>query len=210
VVVIVSKGSGHVSLHRSFLLVGLVVASLAPVPAAAGRADASKGGVTKVTVTLGRTSQYAITLSTRRVPVDTVVFTVTNRGALPHDFTVCARATGSAMPRGCVGRTTSALRPGSSAMLEVAFKQEGSFEHLSTVPGHAKAATGLLDVGQNAWGGEKLALAQEVAECMHAHGFQGYPDNGNLTGTGSKPSARQATEAEESCEKQGRTALGLP
>ncbi len=163
-----------------------------------------------MTVTLGRPSEYAVTLSKKRVPVGTVVFKVTNRGALPHDFKVCARATGSTTPNGCVGKATSTLRPGGSAVLEVVFEQEGSFEYLSTVPGHAKAGTGLLDVGRNAHGGEKLALAQKVAECMHSHGFPSYPDNGNFTGVGSKPSSRQADAAEKNCEKQARQALGLP
>ena len=89
-------------------------------------------------------------------------------------------------------------------MLRVVFKRQGSFAYLSTVPGHAKEGTGLLDVGRNAYGGEKLALARTVAECMHAHGFPDYPDNGNRTGTGSKPSAPQANAAEQSCEKQAR------
>jgi uncharacterized cupredoxin-like copper-binding protein len=203
---------GHpVWVYLLLLLAGVVVASsFAQASAAAGRTEASKADVTNVTVTLGRSSEYAITLSKSRVPVGTVVFKVTNRGALPHDFKVCARATGSTKPNACVGRATSTLRPRTSAVLEVVFKQGGSFEYLSTVPGHAKAGTGLLDVGQNAYGGEKLALAEKVAECMHSHGFPNYPDNGNSTDIGSKPSARQANAAEKNCEKQARKALGLP
>ena len=207
---IFSKGSGTVSLPLSMLLAGLVVASLAQASAAAGNTEASKAGVTNVNVTLGRSAEYAITLSKHRVPVGIVVFKVNNRGALPHNFKVCAHATGSTTPNSCVGKATSTLRPGTSAVLEVVFKQEGSFEYLSTVPGHAKAGTGLLDVGQNAYAAEKLALAQKVAECMHSHGFPNYPDNGNVTGTGSKPTAAQASVAEKNCEKQARNALGLP
>ena len=160
--------------------------------------------VTNVTVTLGTSSEYGVTLSRQRVPVGAVVFKVTNRGALPHDFEVCAAATGSTAPNGCVGYATSALRPGTSAVLRVVFERQGSFGYLSTVPGHAKAGTGLLDVGRNAYGGEKLALARKVAECMHAHGFPNYPDNGNRSGTGSKPSAARANAAEQSCERQAR------
>ena len=192
------------------LVAGLVVAWLAQASLAAARTEASEARVTNVTVTLGKSSEYAMTLSKNRVPVGTVAFKVTNRGALPHNFRICARATGSTNPNGCVGETTSTLRPGNSALLEVVFTQEGSFEYLSTVPGHAKAGTGLLDVGQNAFGGEKLALAQKVAECMHSHGFPNYPDNGNFTGTRSKPTAPQANAAEKSCEKQARKALVLP
>ena len=206
---VLSKGSGSVSLPLLWLLAGLVVASLAQASAAVGKTEASKTGVTNVTVTLGRSSEYAIALSKTRVPVGTVVFKVANRGALPHDFKVCARASGSTTPNGCVGKATSTLRPGASAVLEVVFEQEGSFEYLSTVPRHAKAGTGLLDVGQNAYGGEKLALARKVAQCMQSHGFPNYPDNGNFTG-GSKPSASQANAAEKNCEKQARKALDLP
>ena len=178
--------------------------------AAAGTTEASKTGVTSVTVTLGRSSEYAVTLSRKRVPVGTVAFKVTNRGVLPHDFKVCARASGSTTPNGCVGKATPTLKPGMSAVLEVVFEQEGSFEYLSTVPGHAKAGTGLLDVGRNAHEGEKLALAQKVAECMQSHGFPNYPGNGNFTGNGSKPGAPQANAAEKNCEKQARKALGPP
>lgn len=205
--VLLSKRFGELTALTFLLLAGLLVASRAQGAAAAGKAEASKERVTNVTVTLGKTSEYAIALSANRVPVGTVAFNVTNRGALPHDFKVCAQATGSATPNGCVGRTSSTLRPGASAVLDVVFKQEGSFEYLSTVPGHAKAGTGLLDVGQNAYGGEKLALAQRVAECMHSHGYPSYPDDGNLSGSGLKPSARQANAAEKSCEKQARKAL---
>jgi uncharacterized cupredoxin-like copper-binding protein len=159
---------------------------------------------TNVTVTLGGSSEYGVTLSRQRVPVGAVVFTVSNRGALPHDFKVCAAATGSSTPNACVGNATSTLMPGASAVLRVVFARGGSFGYLSTVPGHAKAGTGLLDVGRNAYGGEKLAIARKVAECMHAHGFANYPDNGNLTDVGSKPSALQTNAAERRCEKQAR------
>jgi uncharacterized cupredoxin-like copper-binding protein len=209
-VLLLSMRVGKLTALTFLLLAGPVVVSLAQASAVAARAEASKERVTNVSVTLGRTSEYSITLSTNRVPVGAVVFKVTNRGALPHDFKVCARATGSTKLNGCVGNATSTLRPGTSAVLQVVFRQDGSFEYLSTVPGHAKEGTGLLDVGQNAYGGEKLALAQKVAECMHSHGFPTYPDNGNSTGTRAKPSAPQANAAEKNCEKQARKALSLP
>ena len=189
---------------------GLVSAWSAQASLAAGSTEASKPRVTTVTVALGQPSEYSIKLSTTRVPVGTVAFTVTNHGALPHDFKVCADASGSTTPNECAGKSTSTLNPGQSAVLHVVFEQGGSFEYLSTVPGHAKAGTGLLDVGQHAYGAQKLALAQNVAQCMHTHGFPNYPDNGNSTVSGSKPSAPQANAAEQNCEKQARKALGLP
>ena len=162
-----------------------LLTSLLSLPLSVVASSPQAPPVTNVTVTLGTSSEYGVTLSRQRVPVGAVVFKVSNRGALPHDFEVCAAATGP-------------------AVLRVVFERQGSFAYLSTVPGHAKAGTGLLDVGRNAYGGEKLALARKVAECMHAHGFPNYPDNGNRAGTGSKPSAQQANAAEQSCEKQAR------
>ena len=190
---------------------GLVVAwSAQAFVVAVGSTEASARAKTNVTVMLGKSSEYAITLSKRRVPVGAVVFTVTNRGALSHDFKVCARPSGSAKPNSCLGNATSTMRPGASVRLAVVFEHEGSYEYLSTVPGHAKAGTGLLDVGRNAHGGEKLALAQKVARCMRLRGFQNYPDTENRTPPGSKPSATQVNATEKSCEQQARRALGLP
>lgn len=204
---------------RSWLLPSLaavlVAAGLAPASLARARTVLSRSVVTNVTVTLGQPTEYAITLSTARVPVGEVVFAVTNRGALPHDFKICARATGSTKPDDCAGRTTSTLGPGKTATLEVVFKQTGAFEYLSTVPEHATAAMkGLLNVGlkgQTITGTppKKLVLARKVTACMHAHGFPDYPDTGNNR-NGAKPGAAQADAAEKSCERQARKTLGLP
>jgi uncharacterized cupredoxin-like copper-binding protein len=203
--VVSSRRFGTVSLS-ALLVAGLVAVWSAQASVAGGRTGASRPRV-NVTVTLGRPAEYSITLSRQRVPVGTVAFDVTNRGALPHEFEVCARATGSAEPNRCAGKATSTLGPGRSAVLDVAFEQSGSFEFLSIVPGHAKAGTGLLDVGRNAYGAEKLALAQRVARCMHSRGFPNYPDGGDRHG--SKPSAAQVIAAEKSCEQRARRALGL-
>lgn len=201
-------------LSHPFAIVALSSLSVAPwsaqPPFAAGSTEASNSPVTTVTVALGQLSEYSIKLSTARVPLGGVAFNVTNDGALPHVFKVCAGATASAAANNCSGKSTSTLKPGQSAVLAVVFEQTGSFEYLSTVPGHTKAGTGLLDVGRNAYGAEKLALAQRVAQCMHSHGFPDYPDNGNSTVSGSKPSVSQATAAEEDCERQARKAAGLP
>ena len=62
---------------------------------AAGQHQASGASTTNVAVVLGQPSEYEIKLSTTPVPLGTVAFTVTNRGALPHNFKVCANATGS-------------------------------------------------------------------------------------------------------------------
>ena len=206
---VLSKRSAIVALQSS-LAVGLASAWSAHASLAAGVAAASKPQATTVTVALEQPSEYSINLSTTQVPIGTVAFTVTNHGTLPHDFKICAQASGPTTPTECAGKSTSTLNPGQSTVLEVLFEHGGSFEYLSTVPGHAKAGTGLLDVGQNAHGAQKLALAQRVAQCMHARGFPEYPDNGNFTASGSKPSAPRANAAEQNCENQARKALGLP
>jgi hypothetical protein len=203
--VVLSKGSLPLVLG-----VGLVVSLLVQAPLASGRSEASAEAVTHVTVTLGTPSEYGMTLSANRVPFGVVAFAVTNRGALPHVFKVCARATDSTTPGDCAGMTTPALAPGGAAVLEVVFRKAGSFEYASTVPGHAKAAIGILDVGSNAYGGEKFLLARTVEQCMHSHGLASYPDNGNLTGNRSKPSALRSNATEKHCEAQSRMALGLP
>jgi uncharacterized cupredoxin-like copper-binding protein len=53
-----------------------------------------------------------------------VVFQVTNRGKLPHDFKIA-------------GKKTAVLKPGKAAKLSVTFKKAGRFPYLCTVPGHA-------------------------------------------------------------------------
>ena len=206
---VLSKRSAIVALPLLFFG-GLLSAWSAQASLAVAGTATSKARVTTVAVALGQPSEYSIKLSTTRVPVGTVAFTVTNHGTLPHNFKICSSASGSTTPTECAGKSTSTLNPGQSAVLPVVFEQGGSFEYLSTVPGHAKAGTGLLDVGHNAYGAQKLALAQRVAQCMHTHGFPNYPDNGNSTASGSKPSAPQANAAEQNCEKQARKALGLP
>ena len=73
-----------------------------------------------VTVTA---SEFKFKLSKLSVPHGTVVFTVANKGKIPHDFKIN-------------GKKTSLIKPGKSAKLTVTFKA-GKFKYLCTVPGHA-------------------------------------------------------------------------
>jgi hypothetical protein len=68
---------------------------------------------------------------------------------------------------------------------------------------------------------QKLAFALKVARCMRSHGFPSYPDpttsspsgqgsGTRFAGTGIDTKSPQFQEAETSCEKQVRKALGLP
>ena len=67
----------------------------------------------------------------------------------------------------------------------------------------------------------KLALALKIARCMRSHGFTTYPDptsssassqgsGTRFAGTGIDTKSPQFQTAEMNCEKQARTALGLP
>jgi predicted lipoprotein with Yx(FWY)xxD motif/uncharacterized cupredoxin-like copper-binding protein len=91
---------------------------------------------TVVTVTAGKPSEFKFKLSKARVPVGTVTFKITNKGALAHDFKVCSKG---GLAYTCTGKSSSLLTPRKSESLTVAFKKKGSYEYLCTVPGHAAA-----------------------------------------------------------------------
>ena len=64
------------------------------------------------------------TLSKRTAPTGTVIFTVTNKGKLSHDFKIA-------------GKKTPLLAPGRSATLRVTFSKTGRYPYLATVSGQA-------------------------------------------------------------------------
>ena len=64
------------------------------------------------------------TLSKRSAPTGTVIFTVTNKGKISHDFKIA-------------GKKTPLLSPGHSATLRVTFSKKGRYPYLSTVSGQA-------------------------------------------------------------------------
>jgi mono/diheme cytochrome c family protein len=103
---------------------------------------------TTITVTLGQPKEFGFKLSKSQVPTGTVVFNVTNKGKLSHNFKVCTRATASSTANACVGEATPTLKPGKSAVLRVVFKTNGRYEFLSSVAGQAKSGLkGLFVVG---------------------------------------------------------------
>jgi len=77
-----------------------------------------------VTVTAGKPSEFAFTLSKASGLPGLVTFRVTNRGALAHAFTVA-------------GAATRILRPGQSTLLTVSFDKPGTYEYRSSVQGQA-------------------------------------------------------------------------
>lgn len=77
-----------------------------------------------VTVTAGKPSELRFTLAPKSVAKGTVVFNVSNKGKLEHDFKIS-------------GKKTPRLASAKKATLSVTFKKAGRFPYLCTVPGHA-------------------------------------------------------------------------
>jgi predicted lipoprotein with Yx(FWY)xxD motif/plastocyanin len=101
---------------------------------------------TKLVVTAGSPSEFKFTLSKTSVPLGTVTFTVTNKGALPHDFKLCSSPKGG-LANTCAGRVSALISPGASATITIKFTKKGTYEYLCTVTGHAAAGMkGVLKV----------------------------------------------------------------
>jgi uncharacterized cupredoxin-like copper-binding protein len=83
------------------------------------------GAASSVSVTAGKPSEYKFTLSSSSVKAGSVTFKVTNKGKIPHDFSIG-------------GKKTATLKPGASATLTVTLKK-GSAPYKCTIPGHAQA-----------------------------------------------------------------------
>jgi uncharacterized cupredoxin-like copper-binding protein len=108
-----------------FAAMGAALAAGVVVPgggASSGAAATSHSkAITRVTVVA---TDSKFTLSKRSVPVGTVIFTVTNRGKISHDFKIA-------------GKKTPLLAPGRSATLRVTFSKTGRYPYLATVSGQA-------------------------------------------------------------------------
>ena len=78
-----------------------------------------------VTVTAGKPGEFSFTLSKKTVKKGVlVVFKVTNKGTIKHDFKVG-------------GKKTVALATGKTTTLRVTFAKTGKFAYICTLPGHA-------------------------------------------------------------------------
>jgi uncharacterized cupredoxin-like copper-binding protein len=111
----------RVRIAFALLVVGAAGAA-APfaIPAIGAGSSASKTVTIKVTAT-----EFKFALSKRSVPKGTtVIFKVTNKGKIEHDFKIGLKK-------------TRLLKPGQSATLKVVFKKKGRFAFLCTVKGHA-------------------------------------------------------------------------
>lgn len=113
-----------VTLSLTLACMALVLA----LPAMAGHS------ATSVTVTAGKPSEFSFKLSTKTVKHGAVTFTVTDSGALPHDFQIA-------------GKKTKLLTPGQTAKLTVNLAKPGNYPYQCTVSGHAAAGMkGVLKV----------------------------------------------------------------
>jgi uncharacterized cupredoxin-like copper-binding protein len=115
-------------------LLGLGAAGVAApfaIPALGSRSSASSTVTIKVTAT-----EYKFALSKRSVSTGTtVIFKVTNKGKVGHDFKIN-------------GKKTRLIQPGKTATLKVVFKKKGKYGYICTVLGHATLGMkGTLGVG---------------------------------------------------------------
>jgi len=125
------------------LTCGLVAVAVS-VWAAQAMASTAVASPAVVTVTAGKPSAFAFTLSTKTIKGGfgpgglAVTFKVTNKGAFPHTFKVCSSSKGGDA-NACAGKGTPSIGPGKSASLMIMFSKAGTYEYLCTVPGHAAA-----------------------------------------------------------------------
>jgi uncharacterized cupredoxin-like copper-binding protein len=82
--------------------------------------------VTTVVVTAGKPTEFGFKLSKLTVPKGVVIFKVTNRGAIPHDFKI-------------LGKKTRSLNAGQTQSIRVTFTKARKYPFLCTLPSHAVA-----------------------------------------------------------------------
>jgi plastocyanin len=131
------------------LMAAIVGTAIWALPATAKSSKPSSAKVTTVLVTLGKPSEFAITLNKfSNLPAGKIIFKVTNKGVIAHDFKVCTKAfTAKTLANACVGPKTKSLNKGQTATLTVTLKK-GKFEFLCSLSGHAKnGMKGLMGVG---------------------------------------------------------------
>jgi uncharacterized cupredoxin-like copper-binding protein len=128
------------------LTFGVTAAAVALVWALPALAHTTTVKATVVTVTAGKPSEFKFVVSPKTVKHGAVTFKVTNKGAVPHDFKICAKA-GATTALTCTGKVTPQLAGGASATLSVTIAKAGTYEFLCSVPGHAAAGMkGVLKV----------------------------------------------------------------
>jgi len=114
-------------MRRAAAVLGLAVLGL--VGFAAGIFATGGGASTKAAEATSRVTvvatDFKFVLSKRRVPTGTVIFTVKNKGKIPHDFKI-------------LGKKTRLIAAGKSAVLRVKVSKKGRFKYICTITGHAR------------------------------------------------------------------------
>jgi uncharacterized cupredoxin-like copper-binding protein len=112
----------------------LPVSSASPFHATSTKSKKASTVTIKVTA-----KEWSFALSKRTVPVGTtVLFKVTNKGKIGHNFRIA-------------GKKTPILNPGKSATLKVKFSKKGKIAFDCSVPGHARLGMkGTFGVGVTA------------------------------------------------------------
>jgi uncharacterized cupredoxin-like copper-binding protein len=116
---------------------GILAGIFLPVSSASPfHAQSKKASKVAITVTA---KEWSFKLSKRTVPVGTtVVFKVTNKGKIGHNFRIA-------------GKKTPILNPGKSATITVKFAKKGKIAYDCSVPGHARLGMkGTFGVGVTA------------------------------------------------------------
>ncbi len=121
-------------LRFALAILGLGVAGVAApfaISAINGRSSSSTTVTIRVTAT-----EFKFVMSRKSLAKPaTVIFKVTNRGKIPHDFKVN-------------GKKTLQIQPGKTATLKVVFKLKKKYGFLCTLPGHAaNGMKGTFSVG---------------------------------------------------------------
>ena len=109
------------------LLIATAVVGIAVAPAQASRYPAvtqHSGSTALIARVKVSASEFKFVLSAKTAKRGLVIYTVTNVGAIKHDFEI-------------KGRKTKLLAHGQSATLRVTFLRKGHYPYLCTVPGHA-------------------------------------------------------------------------
>jgi plastocyanin len=78
--------------------------------------------VTRVTVKM---YEYRFALSLKKVRVGTIVFTIVNKGKLPHTFAVQR-----------LQRVSALVQPGGQTVMRVTFRKPASYHYVCTVGAH--------------------------------------------------------------------------
>ncbi len=103
----------------------VLIAAVSLVAAMSAFGGSSSTDATTVAVTLGKPSEFKITLSKKTIVKGVTTFKVTNKGGISHDFKIA-------------GKKTVSLKTGKAATLKATLKK-GKYPFLCTLPGHAAA-----------------------------------------------------------------------